>query len=654
MIIDIYGRDNLYTIDLHHNRKEWEYLHEIYVHGPRLEKISDELGGISWIKIEEKYMRDIYGEKKVLSILTRPSKIKTIIEAIESIGRKYQYQIYNADIDTLQAFLVKNNLELFSNNIDELEELEVLEIGFQNGLEEIEINGETFHNVSIAIDEFFHLIKNSNVIVSNHGDTFFPKFFGIARKYGYETYYRITKERSFESYGRVVHRKNGFIIEGIPHIDASTSFMYSEGGLIGLSLLSNFISIPIWKLARITPGTAVSSYEVKKSLEMGVMIPLYKWDHEEPKDIDTFIEADRGGLILQPKPGVYWDVYEIDFSSMYPSIIVFYNLSPETVNGKCQEFEIIESLGFKICKHREGYLSKFLRDLLLHRLEIKKIKKVDSRFEGVDAVFKWLLLTSFGYTGYKNAKFGKIEVHEAVTGIGREILQKSIQIATDEGFKVIHGIVDSLWLSGNGDINSVIERIERETRLQIALEGKYKWIVFLPSREGIGALNRYFGLMYGGKMKIRGIDARRSDVPNICKRMQEDVLGLYSSINSREDFSRIKEEALAIYEKYLEIIQMGRATDEDLTVNFVATRYPEFYLNSNVRKSALMKNTEAKPGDKISFIVINEKSKTVSVMDSIGYDIGFYTRKLRSSWEQISFPLKDNLYQMLLENYDRN
>jgi len=67
-----------------------------------------------------------------------------------------------------------------------------------------------------------------------------------------------------------------------------------------------------------------------------------------------------------------------------------------------------------------------------------------------------------------------------------------------------------------------------------------------------------------------------------------------------------------------------------------------------------MKNTEAKPGDKISFIVINEKSKTVSVMDSIGYDIGFYTRKLRSSWEQISFPLKDNLYQMLLENYDRN
>lgn len=288
----------------------------------------------------------------------------------------------------------------------------------------------------------------------------------------------------------------------------------------------------------------------------------------------------------------------------------------------------------------------------MRRLEIKELKKQDPRYQGVDSVFKWLLLTSFGYTGYKNAKFGKIEVHEAVTGIGRLILEKSIEIAREEGFNVIHGIVDSLWLRGDGDIFRVMDRIEKETRLRIALEGKYRWIVFLPSKEGIGALNRYFGLMYSGKMKIRGIEMRRSDMPNICKRMQEEILEIYSRVKSKDDFVEVGREVYAIYGKYAELILTGKASDEDLRIDFVTTRYPEFYLNNNIRKSAVKLHKNARPGDKVSFIVKDEASKIVSKYDSLGYDRNFYMRKLKESWESISFPLKDNLYQMLLENYD--
>ncbi len=652
MIVDVFGNDHIYTVDTGHNIKEWNYKHEIFIYGEKIERIEDELSQIPWIKLDEKYMRDIYGEKKVLSVFVSPSRIPIIVRAVENIGKKKNYQIYNADIDISQAFMVKNGLDLFSSNMDDVNLLTTLQINFQDGLDEIQINGEVFHNLEVTLDRFFSLLKESNLVISYGGDTYFPKFFSIARSRGYEVNYRRSRERSFESYGRVVHRKSGFLIQGIPHVDASTSFMYAEGGISGLTMLSNFISIPLEKLSRITPGTAVSSYEVKRSLEMGVMVPYYKWDHEVPKDVETFIKSDRGGLILQPKPGVYWDIYEIDFSSMYPSIIVFYNLSPETVNGICTEYEDIPTLGFRICKDKIGYLSIFLRDLLMRRLEIKELKRQDPRYQGVDSVFKWLLLTSFGYTGYKNAKFGKIEVHEAVTGIGRNILEKSIGIAMEEGFNVIHGIVDSLWLKGDGDIFKVMDRIEKETRLKIALEGKYKWIAFLPSKEGIGALNRYFGLMYNGKMKIRGIEMRRGDIPNICKKMQEEILEIYSHVNSKYDFVEVRKDVYAIYKKYAEFILTGKASDEDLKIDFVATRYPEFYLNNNIRKSAVKLYNNAKPGDKVSFIVKDETSKIVSKFDSLGYDKNFYMRKLKESWESISFPLKDNLYQMLLENYD--
>ena len=42
---------------------------------------------------------------------------------------------------------------------------------------------------------------------------------------------------------------------------------------------------------------------------------------------------------------------------------------------------------------------------------------------------KWLLVCCFGYTGYKNARFGKIEAHEAINAVARETLLVAKEIA---------------------------------------------------------------------------------------------------------------------------------------------------------------------------------------------------------------------------------
>ena len=59
---------------------------------------------------------------------------------------------------------------------------------------------------------------------------------------------------------------------------------------------------------------------------------------------------------------------------------------------------------------------------------------------------KWILVTCFGYLGFKNAKFGTVDGHIAVCAFGREALLNAAHMAEENGFQVIHGIVDSLWL----------------------------------------------------------------------------------------------------------------------------------------------------------------------------------------------------------------
>ncbi|MGD0954167.1 MAG: hypothetical protein ABR985_17560 [Methanotrichaceae archaeon] len=78
------------------------------------------------------------------------------------------------------------------------------------------------------------------------------------------------------------------------------------------------------------------------------------------------------------------------FTSLYPSIIVKYNLSPETIEHP----------------ERTGFLASVLSSLLNIRIETKRLKKTNPDYAGIDSVLKWMLVTCFGYTGYRNAKFG--------------------------------------------------------------------------------------------------------------------------------------------------------------------------------------------------------------------------------------------------------
>ncbi|VVB62443.1 Uncharacterised protein [uncultured archaeon] len=149
--------------------------------------------------------------------------------------------------------------------------------------------------------------------------------------------------------------------------------------------------------------------------------------------------------------------------------------------------------------------------LLNPYIETKRTEETNKDYAGIDSVQKWMLVTCFGYTGYMNAKFGQIQVHERITETSKELPMQIKEMAEVMGFEVLHGIVGCLWFIGEPIFG--IQGSRREGDWDFTEFDYYDWITFLPMCDGGGAYNRYFGRLNTGKMKIRGVMARKGDTP---------------------------------------------------------------------------------------------------------------------------------------------
>ena len=615
MIINADGSDIITTWHFNGNlhRKQFKNGTWIFVSGDSynmslLEKSLDS----SHIIYKYDSMDDIYGKIYGMKLYINPSKINDIVYRIEnSFG--YKIKIYNADINPVMRFMATRNLEFFKikNLYDDDLFIPSTKIGIKS------INNITIDNKNIGGNiwkNVYNAIDSSIIVIYNNYNGIFPRVLKKMEKEGYKLEYKISKKKSFESYGRnvfqneTVHVRNKIMI-------CSDSFIYSESGLSGIYEISRVSGIPPETVSKITPGTAVSSVEEKRALQMGILIPWRKDDNEEPKTPETFFRMDAGGLVLNPDPGIYKNVYEIDFTSMYPSIIIKYNLSPDGM----------------------GYLPRFLNDIFEKRIFYKKIKNRSYIFYQRDVALKWLLLTSFGYTGYKNAKFGKIEIHEKITSIGREILSRSMRICEKNGFKVLHGIVDSLWITGNGNINKVLEEIKNETRLEIVIDSHYKWICFMPSVNGIGSANRYIGLRYDNSFKVRGIELRQKNTPNLIKKFQTEALN-----ELRCEFEEIKDRKNKIENIKKYYMNFNNFDINDFMIEFTINRRAEEYrvktMLYNFTSHIESLGTEIFPGMKINGVVVDKKHNIIDTAPS-RMDKTFYKTMLMRAFKPVDYIL---------------
>ena len=267
---------------------------------------------------------------------------------------------------------------------------------------------------------------------------------------------------------------------------------------------------------------------------------------------------------------------------------------------------------------------------------------------------------AFGYLGFKNARFGKIDAHIATCAYAREAIHRASAIAESRGFQVIHSIVDSLWLrkanSSDIEYHDLCHEIETQLDLPISFEGIYKWIVFLNSRINpyMPVLNRYYGVLRDGTLKVRGIDLRRHDTAGIVRDFQQEVLNILSSASNSMEFSKLIPVALEVTRKYVRLIRTGKVPAEKLALERRLSKSPEEYTSlSHQAIAAQQLGREGRyihAGQNIRYVVTGEEAaikgnRAVHLElfeDEFSYDVEAYVKLIIMAFVSLFLPLGYN------------
>lgn len=471
---------------------------------------------------------------------------------------------------------------------------------------------------------------------------------------------RVQKERSYFSYGRIVHVDAIHTLRGRWHIDRRNSFITHESGLEGLFELARLSKIPVQRLARLSTGSCISSMQVEVAMRDNYLIPYRKHVAEDFKDGLELLTIDKGGLAYSPVLGFHDHVAELDFASMYPTLMHDYNLSPETINCSCcPQAPRVPETGYRVCRRRRGLVPKAL-ELILEKRAVYKQKKraalTRADFEVNDRkqnALKWVLVTCFGYLGYKNARFGRIEAHESTTAYGREILLMAKEIAERSGYTMLHALTDALWVQKPGatgkDFEQLAEQITQKSRVPIALEGVYRWIAFVPSRRDarVSVPNRYFGLFESGELKVRGIELRRSDTPMFIKQFQTRALECWASCPSAAACQEHVAEILKEVEAGVADLRSGQMPPEELAIHLRISCEPLEYkvasITAIVSQELAARGISLSPGERIQCIITDadaklpcDRAKSLAHLEgTVTYDQGKYEEFLLKAAETL-------------------
>ena len=521
-----------------------------------------------------------------------------------------------------------------------------------------------------AINAFNDLLRryDPDLILSERGDSvLFPALLQIARSEKLHlsldrdrviTQRKIeTEGRTYFSYGNIVYKPPSYPLFGRWHIDRENSFAHHETGMEGLLEQARLCRVPVQRMARRSAGLAMTSLQMDRAINDGILIPWRKNEPEKPKTALQLLTVDKGGLTYQPMIGEYEDIAEIDFTSMYPTLMVRRNISPETVLCSCCQNEAVPEAGYNICEKRRGLIPLTLEPLIERRKLFKRLmKNADERTSAIygarRAAIKWMLVTCFGYMGYKGARFGLIEAHESVTAWGRETLLRAKEIAEDAGFEMLHALTDSLWIKKEGvteeELSKLCETITGETGIEMSLEGMYRWLVFLPSKikstRPVAA--RFYGVFSEGSMKIRGLACRRRDTPQFIKKAQEEMLTVLSAAKNIEELHHRRQEARRIYESRLAEIESGQVDPRLLIIEQVLSREVEEYevetRASLAARELIGDGVNVHPGEKIGYVITNAKAKNkaerVATSDrngSVHYDRREYAARLKVAANEV-------------------
>ncbi|MFC7228531.1 type B DNA-directed DNA polymerase [Salinirubellus salinus] len=533
------------------------------------------------------------------------------------------------------------------------------------GPREVELDGETLTgdpaDLAATVEERVHAadpdvlsVSGSDLLAGLHERAAEQgRDYRLGRVPGFQ---QLAGRSTYSSYGRVGHSPARYNVPGRVVLDHSNTFLLSAANLAGALDLVGRSWKPLQELAWASIGTVLTAIQIRAARERGVLVPWRAWRPELFKTARQLHTADRGGFTFAPDVGVHESVHELDFASLYPNVIVTRNVSPETVRCACHRGrEDVPELGYAICD-ADGYLPEVLEPLVTDRAEVKaelaETTDPDRRevLQGQADAIKWILVSCFGYQGFKNAKFGRIEAHEAINAYARDVMLTAKERLEAGGWRVVHGIVDSVWVTEAEDatdptpLRELARDVSEEVRIELEYEAEYDWVAFVPRREGAGgALTKYFGRVSGDErtFKYRGIECRQDGTSPFVADAQRDLIRAF-------DRTRSPEAVCDRLARHLETLRAGDVPPDELTIVQRVSKPAEEYDRATRNAAALERAERAglpvHPGQRVRYVVADDDADSVDRVrlaheSPDRYDADCYAARLVRAAESVLSPL---------------
>jgi DNA polymerase elongation subunit (family B) len=162
------------------------------------------------------------------------------------------------------------------------------------------------------------------------------------------------------------------------------------------------------------------------------------------------------------------------------------------------------------------------------------------------------------------------------------------------------------------------EVASEEIGVQLNVEGRYRWIVFLPSRmhTDIPVLNRYYGVFESGEIKVRGIEAVRRDTPPLIKNAQMDMIQILAEAQSAGAFRTKVHEAVDVLQEYVENLKNRDVDVRDLIIAKRLSMQPDKYTHDVFQaiaaKQLLKEGVEISGGQTVRYLITDAANKRAS------------------------------------------
>ncbi|KAL6122571.1 hypothetical protein NUSPORA_00337 [Nucleospora cyclopteri] len=390
----------------------------------------------------------------------------------------------------------------------------------------------------------------------------------------------------------------------------------------------------------------------------------------------------EGAFVMDPIKGFYSDpIAVLDFSSLYPSIMISKNLCYTTLISK-QQFdswenkeEVIQTPTgnfFVNKKKKEGLLPRILKDLLANRKETKALlKKTDDPWlkkslDGRQLALKICANSIYGFTGATVGQLPCLEISQSTTAFGREMIRQTKNLIEENFSKtnkyshdtqVIYGDTDSVMINFKENDMKAVFRMSKEIATfvsatfekPVSLEfEKVYWPYLLMNKK------RYAGLIYttpekADRIDSKGIESVRRDNCELVKTIIDVCLNKILYNRDVEGAVRfVKNRVGELYADKIDLSQL--VISKTFTKNNYVVRSAHVELVERLRK----RGVEVRIGDRIPYVIIakDKKSKiydksedpVYALENNLPIDTEYYIEnQLKKPIQRLFEPIMDNI-----------